>query len=163
RFEASGAAVELGQTNFGFLGVRVAKTMSERYGGGRLANADGATGEPAIFGKASRWVDYSGPAAPGRGRGDAYPRPPRHPPPPPGQPCPPAPAPRRRRRLDGGRLQPGGVPPRRPGPPARPALPPPDPRRRRRSGPDPSRLGRVRRHAGLSGRPRPRAGVAHDP
>jgi hypothetical protein len=72
RFEPTGGAVELGQTNFGFLGVRVAKTLSDQFGGGRLVNADGAVGEPAIFGKPSRWVDYSGPAAPGRVEGIAY-------------------------------------------------------------------------------------------
>src|SRR4051794_4613219 len=65
RFEAAGVPVELGQTNFGFLGVRVAKTMSEQFGGGALTAADGSSGEPAIFGKPNRWVDYSGPAAPG--------------------------------------------------------------------------------------------------
>jgi hypothetical protein len=72
RFEAVGIPVELGKTNFGFLGVRVAKTMSEQFGGGRLRNAEGATGEPAIFGKPSRWVDYSGPAAPGKVEGICY-------------------------------------------------------------------------------------------
>ena len=55
-----------GQTNFGFLGVRVAKTMSEQFGGGRLTDARGSRGEAAIMGKASRWVDYSGPSAPGK-------------------------------------------------------------------------------------------------
>jgi hypothetical protein len=66
RFEsAEGRPVELGRTNFGFLGVRVAKTMSEQFGGGQLTDARGARGEAAIFGTASRWVDYSGPSAPG--------------------------------------------------------------------------------------------------
>ncbi len=60
-----GTPVELGQTNFGFLGVRVAKTMSEKFGGGRLIDANGSRGEQAIFGKPARWVDYSGPTAPG--------------------------------------------------------------------------------------------------
>lgn len=72
RFVATRMPVELGKTNFGFLGVRVAKTMSEQFGGGRLTNADGATGEPAIFGKPSRWVDYSGPVAPEVVEGIAY-------------------------------------------------------------------------------------------
>jgi hypothetical protein len=67
RFESpDGNPVELGRTNFGFLGVRVAKTMSELFGGGRLTDVEGLRGEAAIFGKTSRWVDYSGPSAPGK-------------------------------------------------------------------------------------------------
>lgn len=72
RFESVGIPIELGTTNFGFLGVRVAKTMSEQFGGGLLTAADGSTGEPAIFGKSHRWVDYSGPSAPGRVEGICY-------------------------------------------------------------------------------------------
>jgi hypothetical protein len=73
RFESpDGRPVALGKTNFGFFGVRVAKAMSERFGGGRLTNAEGATGEPAIFAKRSRWVDYSGPTSPGTVEGIAY-------------------------------------------------------------------------------------------
>ncbi len=69
-FESSdGSPVELGRTNFGFLGIRVAKTMSEQFGGGRLTDANGSHGEKAIFGKSSRWVDYSGPSAPGKVEG----------------------------------------------------------------------------------------------
>lgn len=74
--------LELGKTNFGFLGVRVAKTISEQFGGGQLTNSEGASGEPAIFGKPARWVDYSGPSAPGTVEGIAYfdhPDNPRHP------------------------------------------------------------------------------------
>jgi hypothetical protein len=72
RFESPGGPVELGRSNFGFLGVRVAKTISEQFGGGRLTADDGATGEPAIFGKTHRWVDYSGPSAPGKVEGICY-------------------------------------------------------------------------------------------
>jgi hypothetical protein len=72
RFESTGAPVEFGKTNFGFLGVRVAKTMSEQFGGGCLTNDEGGSGEPALFGKASRWVDYSGPVAPGKVEGICY-------------------------------------------------------------------------------------------
>ena len=53
--------LEFGQTNFGFLAIRVAKSISEHFGGGRLTNSEGATGEPAIFGKTAQWMDYSGP------------------------------------------------------------------------------------------------------
>lgn len=82
RFEAVSGPVELGQTNFGFLGVRMAKTISEQFGAGRLTNSEGQSGEPAIFGQRARWVDYSGPSAPGATEGIAYfehPSNPRHP------------------------------------------------------------------------------------
>jgi hypothetical protein len=72
RFEAPSGPISLEKTNFGFLGVRVAKTISEQFGGGRLTNAEGASGEDAIFGKASRWVDYSGPSKPDVVEGIAY-------------------------------------------------------------------------------------------
>jgi hypothetical protein len=51
----------LGRTNFGFLGLRVAAGLSARYGGGRLTGGEGGTGEKALFGRAARWMDYSGP------------------------------------------------------------------------------------------------------
>ena len=73
RFESPGGTpVELGRTDFGFLGVRVAKTISEEFGGGRLTADSGARGETAIFGKPSRWVDYSGPSAPGKVEGICF-------------------------------------------------------------------------------------------
>jgi hypothetical protein len=73
RFEPpDGAPVELGQTDFGFLGVRVAKTISEEFGGGRLTADGGARGAAAILGKPVRWVDYSGPSAPGKIEGICY-------------------------------------------------------------------------------------------
>ncbi|QDT14401.1 DUF6807 family protein [Alienimonas californiensis] len=59
--------VTLGQTNFGLLGVRVAESLSEHFGAGRLTDDAGRTGEPAIFGNAARWVDYSGPVPVGQG------------------------------------------------------------------------------------------------
>ena len=52
--------VELGKTNFGFLAVRVAKTISNYFGGGQLTNEQGQAGEPTLFGQPSRWMDYSG-------------------------------------------------------------------------------------------------------
>lgn len=58
----------LGKTNFGFLAVRVAKTISEYFGGGTLTNSEGAVHEqPDIIGKPARWVDYSGPISAGEG------------------------------------------------------------------------------------------------
>jgi len=51
----------LARTNFGFLGLRVAASLSAHYGGGKLSNSEGQTGEAAIFGKPAAWVDYAGP------------------------------------------------------------------------------------------------------
>lgn len=64
---AKAESVELGKTNFGFLAVRVAKTVSVHFGGGKLTNSEGQQGEPSIFGEPARWMDYSGPVATGRG------------------------------------------------------------------------------------------------
>jgi len=60
-------STELGQTNFGLLGVRVAKSLSHHFGGGRLTSSEGAVGEEAIFEERARWVDYSGPVVTGTG------------------------------------------------------------------------------------------------
>lgn len=60
-------SVELGKTNFGFLAVRVAKTLSVYFGGGKLTSSEGQHGEAGIFGSRARWVDYSGPIAVGQG------------------------------------------------------------------------------------------------
>ena len=51
----------LGKTNFGFMGLRVAASLSAHYGGGRLRNSEGAVGEKDVFAKAATWMDYSGP------------------------------------------------------------------------------------------------------
>ncbi len=59
--------VELGKTNFGFLAVRVAKTISVHFGDGKLTDSEGRQGEKSIFGKQARWMDYSGSVAVGRG------------------------------------------------------------------------------------------------
>jgi hypothetical protein len=62
-------SIELGKTNFGFLAVRVAKTVSVYFGSGRLTNSEGQQGEKEIFGKPARWMDYSGSVAVGQGPG----------------------------------------------------------------------------------------------
>lgn len=59
--------VEFDKTNFGFLAVRVAKSISAHFGGGVLTNSEGAVGELDIFGKQARWMDYSGLIAIGSG------------------------------------------------------------------------------------------------
>lgn len=64
---ASGEAIELDKTNFGFFAVRVAKTLSAHFGGGTLTNSEGQVDEKNIFGKAARWMDYSGPIVVGQG------------------------------------------------------------------------------------------------
>ena len=53
--------VVAGSTAFGFLGVRVAKTIGVRDGGGVLTNSEGGHNEAGCFRKPARWVDYSGP------------------------------------------------------------------------------------------------------
>jgi hypothetical protein len=63
----SDQTVTLEKTNFGFLAVRVAKTLSAHFGGGILTSSQGETGEADIFGNPARWMDYSGPVAVGTG------------------------------------------------------------------------------------------------
>lgn len=53
--------VTLNQTNFGLLAVRVAATISEHFGGGTITNDNGTVHESNLFGKASSYMDYSGP------------------------------------------------------------------------------------------------------
>lgn len=60
-FKPTAATIEIGKSNFGFLAVRVAKSISGFFGGGKLTGSEGGVGEPALFGKPARWVDYSGP------------------------------------------------------------------------------------------------------
>ena len=52
--------LELQQTNFGFLAVRVSRQIAEFWGGGRLTSSERKTGEKNLFGKPARWMDYSG-------------------------------------------------------------------------------------------------------
>lgn len=60
-FRATADGVEFRQSNFGHLGLRVAKSLSVVFGGGKITGADGREGEPELFGKPNRWIDYSGP------------------------------------------------------------------------------------------------------
>lgn len=64
-FTPTSETLELGQTNFGPLGVRVAESVSVHFGGGAITGADGKGGERELFGRPNRWVDYSGPVADG--------------------------------------------------------------------------------------------------
>lgn len=60
-FTPRAETLELGQTNFGMIAVRVAESVSAYFGGGTITGADGSVGEPALFGQPNRWMDYSGP------------------------------------------------------------------------------------------------------
>ena len=60
-FTPTAETLEFQKTNFGFLAVRVARNISNYFGGGQLTNSEGAKGEENIFGKSARWMDYSGP------------------------------------------------------------------------------------------------------
>jgi hypothetical protein len=60
-FRPQADSIEFQQTNFGFFAVRVAKSISAVFGGGRLTSSEGLVGESAIFGQPARWMDYSGP------------------------------------------------------------------------------------------------------
>jgi len=60
-------SVELGETNFGFLAVRVAKSISSYFGDGTISSSEGQVGEEQIFGKRARWMDYSGSVSAGTG------------------------------------------------------------------------------------------------
>lgn len=53
--------LELGQTPFGLLAVRVAKSVSVHFGGGALRSSEGAESETEGFGQYARYWDYSGP------------------------------------------------------------------------------------------------------
>jgi Family of unknown function (DUF6807) len=71
-FKPTAESLEFGKTNFGFLAVRVAKSISEHFGAGKLTNSEGSTGEPALFGKPAKWVDYSGPVRKDETEGITY-------------------------------------------------------------------------------------------
>jgi hypothetical protein len=71
-FRALKEPVTLGKTNFGFLAVRVAKSVSAFFGGGKISDSEGRVGEPDIFGKQAMWMDYSGPVVEGVTEGITY-------------------------------------------------------------------------------------------
>ena len=53
--------VNLNQTNYGIIAVRVGASIAEHFGGGRLTNSNGQVTEANIFGRPSAYMDYSGP------------------------------------------------------------------------------------------------------
>lgn len=64
RLSAADSPVTLGKTNFGLVGVRMAKTIGVHDGGGTIRNSEGGVNEPQVHERPARWVDYSGPIAP---------------------------------------------------------------------------------------------------
>lgn len=62
-FRPKSAEIEFQETYFGFLAVRVAKSVSAHFGGGQITGANGSVGEEQLFGLPNRWMDYSGPVA----------------------------------------------------------------------------------------------------
>lgn len=60
-FRSGGQGVVFHKNNFGVLGLRVAKSLSVVFGGGKITGSDGSIGEKALFGRPNRWIDYSGP------------------------------------------------------------------------------------------------------
>ncbi|QDT32200.1 DUF6807 domain-containing protein [Thalassoglobus polymorphus] len=62
-FRPLAAELEFEKSNFGFLAVRVAKSISAHFGEGIITGASGEAGENSLFGKENRWMDYSGPVA----------------------------------------------------------------------------------------------------
>ncbi len=59
QFEAK-TDVVFGKTPFGFVGVRMAKNIGVRDGGGTIRNSAGGIDEKGVFWKPAKWVDYSG-------------------------------------------------------------------------------------------------------
>lgn len=61
-FSSDAGAFSFGdQEEMGF-GIRVNTRITGQFGQGSLNNAEGLKGEEATWGKASEWIDYSGPA-----------------------------------------------------------------------------------------------------
>jgi hypothetical protein len=58
---ASVVPIVFGDTKEGAFGVRVADSMTEKMGKGRLTNAEGKVGMLQCWGRVSAWCDYSGP------------------------------------------------------------------------------------------------------
>jgi hypothetical protein len=74
--------ITLGQTNFGFLAVRVAQSMTVFDGGGEILNSRGDRNERQAHEKQADWIDQSGPVSEDRWGGIAifdHPDNPRHP------------------------------------------------------------------------------------
>lgn len=62
-FTATEKDVALGKSNFGFLALRVAKTIGVAAGGGQITDAQGRINEQQVKDQSSAWCDYSGPVS----------------------------------------------------------------------------------------------------
>ncbi|QDT29146.1 hypothetical protein Enr10x_44950 [Gimesia panareensis] len=71
-FHPTASSLEFQKTNFGFLAVRVARSISSYFGAGTITNSNGQVGEKNIFGKPAEWMDYSGPVTPEVTEGITY-------------------------------------------------------------------------------------------
>jgi Family of unknown function (DUF6807) len=60
RFVPVSQSLEFQQTNFGCLAVRMAKSISGFFGGGRITSSEGRVEERNVFGRGATWMDYSG-------------------------------------------------------------------------------------------------------
>ena len=69
QMESRDAGITLGETPFGLIGVRMAKTIGVADGGGTIRNSEGGVDEAGCFRKPARWCDYSGPIAAGVSEG----------------------------------------------------------------------------------------------
>ena len=82
-FTPAGATpITLGTTNFGFLAVRIAQSMTVFDGGGAILNSGGDRNEREAHEKQADWIDQSGPVSEDRWGGIAifdHPDNPRHP------------------------------------------------------------------------------------
>ena len=63
--------VTLGKTNFGFLAVRIAQSMTVFDGGGEILNSSGDRNERQAHEKRALWIDQSGPVGENRWAGVA--------------------------------------------------------------------------------------------
>ena len=59
-FSSVNKIVHLKKTSFGFLGVRMAKSIGVFDGSGLIQNSEGAVNEREVFHKVASWCDYSG-------------------------------------------------------------------------------------------------------
>ncbi len=66
---AKNGPVTFGDTPFGPLGVRMAKTIGVHDGGGTIRNSESQVDEKEVFRQPARWVDYEGPITPDANEG----------------------------------------------------------------------------------------------